>query len=148
MHRRYTISQNMMDRKYEFHVDVSACYEPLSCDQVVSILNQTSFDMKRCTYQGGFLNSSKYSASYKILWATLHASLKMSLYLFARFYCWIMISYKFPNERLWTYVLFLHCLEYFSFWNISQLWNCMETLKVRQTDFIEIDNVQVIVRVC
>nr|XP_022295052.1 uncharacterized protein LOC111105175 [Crassostrea virginica] len=55
---KYTISQNMMDRKYEFHVDVSACYEPLSCDQVVSILNQTSFDMKSCTYQGGFLNSN------------------------------------------------------------------------------------------
>ena len=74
----------MMDRKYEFQVDVSACYEPLSCDQVVSILNQTSFDMKSCTYQGGFLNSSKYSANYKILWATQHASLKKSMYLFAR----------------------------------------------------------------
>ena len=57
----------MMDRKYEFQVEVSACYEPLSCDQVVSILNQTSFDMKSCTYQGGFLNSSKYNANYNAM---------------------------------------------------------------------------------
>ncbi|XP_062576732.1 uncharacterized protein LOC134238620, partial [Saccostrea cucullata] len=46
-----------------------ACYEPLFCDQVVTILNQTSFDMKDCTYQEGFLNSS-FSLS---AWLASHA---------------------------------------------------------------------------
>ncbi|XP_062581277.1 uncharacterized protein LOC134243073, partial [Saccostrea cucullata] len=55
---RYTVTQNMYTRKYEFKVDIMACYEPLYCDQVVTILNQVSFDMKDCTYQEGFLNSS------------------------------------------------------------------------------------------
>ncbi|XP_062582876.1 uncharacterized protein LOC134244633, partial [Saccostrea cucullata] len=55
---KYTITQNVLFQKYEFMVDIFACYEPLYCDQVITILNQTSFDMKNCTYQEGFLNSS------------------------------------------------------------------------------------------
>lgn len=49
----------MAAQKYEFLVTSAACYESLSCDQVVTILNQTSFDMKDCTYQEGFLESGK-----------------------------------------------------------------------------------------
>lgn len=49
----------MAAQKYEFQVTSAACYESLSCDQVVTILNQTSFDMKDCTYQEGFLKSGK-----------------------------------------------------------------------------------------
>lgn len=49
----------MAAQKYEFQVTSAACYESLSCDQVVTILNQTSFDMKDCTYQEGFLKPGK-----------------------------------------------------------------------------------------
>lgn len=57
----------MLTRKYEFQVNVSACYEPLMCDQAVTVLNQTSFDMKNCTYQEGFLDSSKFNKTIAIL---------------------------------------------------------------------------------
>lgn len=59
----------MAAQKYEFQVTSAACYESLSCDQVVTILNQTSFDMKDCTYQEGFLKSGKkiISIDFEIL---------------------------------------------------------------------------------
>lgn len=58
----------MAAQKYEFQVTSAACYESLSCDQVVTILNQISFDMKDCTYQEGFLKSGKkISIDFEIL---------------------------------------------------------------------------------
>lgn len=56
---RYSIIRNTVAKKYEIHVVMSACYESFSCDQVVTILNRTSVDMKNCSYNDGFLNSSK-----------------------------------------------------------------------------------------
>lgn len=56
---RYTIIRNTVAEKYEIHAVVTACFEPFSCDQVVTILNRTSVDMKNCTYNDGFFNSGK-----------------------------------------------------------------------------------------
>lgn len=57
---RYKITHDSRNRLYLFDLKVSACYEPMECDQSFTVFNQTAFSMKNCNYEKDYLNSSKY----------------------------------------------------------------------------------------